>query len=141
MRYAGMDDEGGLEPRIELAVPRFRSDIVPVRASGVLALVGEDLERGQPSNLLWFRAFIHMHVAIRTFFALLIDGGSYPTWRILTSAALILACLGALLPGRTINITRLAVILLGLHIAAALPLGANHVFLEFLCLGLLAPAR
>ena len=107
-----------------------------MKASAVLALAAGDASSGRRSNLYWFRLFVLVHVAVRTF----LEIGSQPagSWYGLNSQLLILCCLGGLLPLYMIWATRIAAALLAVHIGLTMPLTANHVFLEFFCLGLLA---
>lgn len=105
-------------------------------ASVSRAVAGGVAPAGRESNLHWFRLFVLMHVAARTFLQL----GVQPpgSWYVLNSQALILCCLGGLLPSYTMWATRIAAALMAVHIGMTLPVTANHVFLEFFCLGLLA---
>ena len=113
-----------------------RLNAVKAWASVSRAVADEALPAGREANLHWFRLFVLMHVAVRTFLQL----GVQPpgSWYAINSQVLILCCLGGLLPRYTGWATRIAVALLAVHIGLTLPVTANHVFLEFFCLGLLA---
>ena len=108
-----------------------------MNASRILALAGPGREEGWQSNLRWFRLFILMHMAGRSF--LMIPTG--PTadlgvqW--LRSVIVVTALLGCI-PRFSLWATRAAVLLLVGEIAITIPFTANHVFLEFLCLGFLS---
>ncbi len=106
--------------------------------SAVLALTGGDATDAWKRNLAWFRIFALMHVAVRTFLTL---GGlreDYQGWYVQTGQLLMVVCLGGLLPPIRTLAVRVAALLLAAEIAVTLPITANHVFLEFICLGLLA---
>ena len=53
----------------------------------VLALAADGLECGQQSNLAWFRAFVNIHVALRSFLTLAFTGAGYQPWQVLTAWA------------------------------------------------------
>ncbi|MCH8165533.1 MAG: hypothetical protein IH889_07985 [Planctomycetes bacterium] len=108
-----------------------------MNASRILALAGPGREEGWQTNLRWFRLFILMHMAGRSF--LMIPTG--PTadlgvqW--LRSVIVVTALLGCI-PRFSLWATRAAALLLVGEVAITIPFTANHIFLEFLCLGFLS---
>ncbi len=108
------------------------------RLSGALALAGGDEDAGWKRNLLWFRLFVLMHVAVRTFLTLGRLREDYEGLYVHSAQLLMLCCLGGLLPWFRTIATRLAAVLLAVEIVVMLPITANHVYLEFICVGLLA---
>ena len=102
-----------------------------------LALAGSGREAGWQSNLRWFRLFILMHMAGRSFL-MIPTGPTADLWvQLLRSVIVVTALLGCI-PRFSLWATRAAALLLVGEIAITIPFTANHVFLEFLCLGFLS---
>ena len=95
-------------------------------------------EAGSGANLYWLRLFLLLHVACRTVLALRSPVLSQDFWLTATYYLLIAACLVGLIPRMTRLATLAVTALLGCKIAGTMPITANHIFLEFLCLGVLA---
>ena len=89
-------------------------------------------------NLFWLRIFLLMHVASRTVLALRAPALNHPAWMEAVYILLIAACLIGLVPRWARHGTIAVAFLLGVQIAGTMPITANHIFLEFLCVGLLA---
>ena len=100
------------------------------------------MQGGNPSgwqaNLFWLRLFLLLHVASRTIIAHRNPVIGQDPWLAVTYSLLIAVCLAGLIPRLTLIATWLATALLGLQIAGTMPITANHIFLEFLCLGIMA---
>lgn len=87
-------------------------------------------------NLTWLRRLVLVHVAARTFLTMPTDfDGSLAS---LLRAATIAVALAGLAGPAALVATRVLCGLLVVEIATTLPFTANHVFLEFLCVGILA---
>ncbi len=108
-----------------------------MNASRILALAGPGREAGWQSNLRWFRLFILMHMAGRSF--LMIPTGHTADLGVqwLRSVIVVIALLGCI-PRFSLWATRAAALLLVGEVAITIPFTANHIFLEFLCLGFLS---
>ncbi|MEE8508984.1 MAG: hypothetical protein V3T07_07965 [Myxococcota bacterium] len=115
--------------------------------SRILALAGPGKERGWRTNLGWFRLFVLLHMATRSYLTIPIGpGGDAPEqllrWLIVVTA--LIGCTGgfgswaARLAAVPLWATRAAALLLLVEIAITVPVTANHVFLELLCLALLS---
>jgi hypothetical protein len=89
-------------------------------------------------NLFWLRIFLLMHVASRTVLALRAPALDQPAWMEAVYFLLVAACLIGLVPRLTRYGMIAVALLLGVQIAGTMPITANHIFLEFLCVGLLA---
>lgn len=109
-----------------------------IAPADVLGLAGRGAEAGLRSNFVWFRAFVHVHVAVRTALLVGLERDGWPGWYVVSQQGLVLCCLAALLPLPTRNFTRVAVLLLAVQAVMTLPLTANHVLLELVVLALLA---
>ncbi len=108
-----------------------------MNASRILALAGPGREEGWQSNLPWFRLFILMHMAGRSFL-MIPTGPTADLWvQWLRSVIVVTALLGCI-PRFSLWATRAAALLLVGEVAITIPFTANHVFLEFLCLGFLS---
>ena len=121
----------------------------------VLSLAGPEKIPGWRMNLFWFRLFVLMHMAGRSYLTLRveeIEGFWYPTvFRCLivvgATAVIVEAAFwllnklgyrGFVVAGVSLWATRAAAVLVVAQIALTMPFTANHVFLELLCLALLA---
>lgn len=108
-------------------------------ASRILACTGVGLTQVQGSNLYWLRMYILMHAAGRSILEFQLNPTAYFSPLEKLSSALIIACFfGGLLPGYAKWMTKIVAVLVGLQIFLTLPFTANHIFLEFVCLALLA---
>lgn len=115
----------------------------------LLDLTGRGMTPERRSNLSWFRRFALMHTGARSILtlvgvarqigtSLLIGPEIFEPCYIIISVGLVACGIGGFFPRHAPRATRLAAILLALHIVLTFPVTANHVFLEFVCLGLLA---
>ncbi len=104
----------------------------------ILAIAGpRENETGWAANLFWFRLFVLLHMAGRSFLSIRVP--EYDTWpHQLLLHALVVVGLAGLVPRLSLWASRLAALLVVAQIAITMPFTANHVFLELLCLGLLA---
>lgn len=110
-------------------------------ASRILSLAGPHQETAWKTNLRWFRAFVFMHMAVRSFVTLELDAAQHSgvsSFLLVLRVVIIVAAVTGLVPRFTMWSARIAGLLLLLEVAATLPFTANHVFLEFLVLALLA---
>ena len=87
-------------------------------------------------NLFWLRIFLLLHVASRTSMALHSSAGSQETWLVVTYSLLIVVCVAGFTPRLTRKAALMAAGLLAIQILGTMPVTANHVFLEFLCLAI-----
>ena len=112
-----------------------------MNASRILSLAGPHQESGWKTNLRWFRAFVFMHMAVRSFLTLELDAAQHSgvgSFLLVLRVVIIMAAVAGLVPRFTMWSARIAGLLLLLEVAATIPFTANHVFLEFLVLALLA---
>ena len=112
-----------------------------MNASRILSLAGPHQETAWKTNLRWFRAFVFMHMAVRSFVTLELDAAQdsgVSSFLLVLRVVIILAAVTGFVPRFTMWSARIAGLLLLLEVAATLPFTANHVFLEFLVLALLA---
>lgn len=108
---------------------------------GVLGRVGPEREGDWRANAGWLRTLVLVHVAVRSIltFGHGLDAGWMPgpALSVLRVAVIVVAVAGWFRP-LALPATRLALVLIGLEVAATVPYTANHVFLELLLLGFFA---
>jgi len=110
---------------------------LPVAPIKLFDIVGGGEKADWEKNLIWLRIFLLMHVACRTIIAQHNPALDQEPWLAVMHSLLIAVCLAGLIPRVTWLATVIATGLLGIQVLGTMPITANHIFLEFLCLALL----
>ena len=102
----------------------------------ILAWAGPVDEQGWQTRLAWFRRIALMHVATRSYLSLW-EGEIDPAELLLRRGLVVVALVGCV-PRCALWATRIAALLVFAEIAVRIPHVANHLFLEFVLLTLMA---